>query len=99
MPLKKLPYRNLRTLISENLDSHEEEPSAVRLIKALRPAIKRGYLTKAEMESVCRWKSPRAIKLVQSNSPQAIRSATARALESPVERVKAEALTELTGVS
>lgn len=99
MPLKRLPYKNLKSLIAKNLYSHEEEVSTVKLIRELRPAKKRGYLTKKEMEIICRWKSPRAIRLIQSNGAQSIRAATTVALESKVERVKIEALTSLKGVS
>lgn len=99
MPLKRLPYKSLKSLLAKNLASHSEEPKTVNLIKELRPAARRGYLTKSELEAICRWKSPRAIKLVRSNPAQSIRTATRLALESPVERVKTEALMSLTGVS
>lgn len=69
------------------------------LTKQLRRAKVRGYLTKRELEAVCRWKSARAIRHIQSNSALEIREATRRALSTRSERDRLAALRELRGVS
>lgn len=73
--------------------------SAAALIRALRPARKRGYLTPSELERVCRWKSARAIKHIKSNPPSRVRSATRRALATRSEGKRLQELTNLSGVS
>jgi 8-oxoguanine DNA glycosylase-like protein len=65
----------------------------------MRRAKARGYLTRAEFEAACRWKSPRAIRRVRSNSPSSVRAATRRALAARSERTRLEELTALRGVS
>ncbi len=65
MPIKQLSYKTLETLIVENL-STEEWPDTVELITKLRPAKKRGWLTKDELIEICNWKSPRAIRHIKS---------------------------------
>jgi hypothetical protein len=69
------------------------------LIRALRPARRRGYLTRAEMEAVCRWKSARAIHHVRANTAAAVRAATRGALAARDETLRLAALTALKGVS
>lgn len=69
------------------------------LIVRLRPARKRGYLTKGELERVCRWKSPRTTGLVRANSPHHVRRATATVLATLDERERFDALLALHGVS
>jgi hypothetical protein len=76
-----------------------EDESTVKLTRDLRGARRRGHLTPAELEAVCRWKSPRAIHLVRSNDPAAVREATGRALQSRDEGRRVSALLELKGVS
>jgi hypothetical protein len=77
----------------------EEEQTTTALIHRLRAAKKRGYLTSSELESVCYWKSPRAIHYIRSNSPSAVRAATRLALTTKSERERLEALRQLRGVS
>src|SRR5437899_295085 len=91
MPLKRIPYAGLEPLISRHLSTGEEE-SAVALIRELRAARERGYLTRRELEAVCYWKSPRAIRYIQTNTSAQVRGATKRALGSRSERVRLEAL-------
>jgi hypothetical protein len=79
--------------------STEEDSKAATLIRELRQARGRGYLTRAELEKVCRWKSARAIRLIKKNSVTRIRTATRRALATQSERRRLEALTSLDGVS
>ena len=98
MALKKLPYRKVRVLLTRYL-STEEDAETVVLIRELRQARVRGYLTRNELEKVCRWKSARAIHLIKSNSIARIRTATRRALATKSERRRIEALMTLDGVS
>jgi hypothetical protein len=68
-------------------------------IERLVPEIRRrGYLTRVELVAICRWKSPRAIRRVESNSPARIRAATLAALAEADESARIEPLLELDGV-
>ena len=98
MALRHLPYSGVAPVVRHYLKEEEGEDTR-DLINALRPARKRGYLRKSELEKICRWKSIRAIRRVQSNSPTTIRRATARALATRSERNRLAALRELSGVS
>ena len=72
---------------------------AAELIRRLRVARKRGYVTPAELEAVCYWKSPRAIQYIRSNSPAQVGATTRSALATRSERRRLEALRQLKGVS
>jgi hypothetical protein len=96
--LKKLPFRNVSELLKQHL-STEEDANTATLIRELRPARARGYLTLEELEKVCRWKSARAIHLINRNSVAHVRTATRRALATRSERRRLEALRTLDGVS
>ena len=98
MALKKLPFRNVSVLLKHHL-STEEDVKTAALIRELRNARLRGYLTRAELKKVCRWKSPRAIRLIRHNSVARVRAATRRALATRSERLRLEALRTLDGVS
>lgn len=98
MALKKLPYYKASVFIKACL-STEEDAETVDLIRRLRPARARGYLTRGELEAVCFWKSARAIQHIRSNSSSQIRTATRRALATISERRRLEELTVLRGVS
>jgi hypothetical protein len=98
MALKKIPYGKASLLIDDYLSIEEDEPAA-QLIRQFRLAKKRGYLTRAELEAVCRWKSARAIHHIKSNSPSKVRNATRRAFATRSERRRLEELTSLRGVS
>ena len=97
MALKKLPYRQLRVLLTHYL-STEEDAKTATLIRELRQARVRGYLKRDELEKVCRWKSARAIRLIKSNSGARVRTATRRALATRSERRRLQALMTLNGV-
>lgn len=90
-------YPDLRTLLANEL-AKEEDESTVRLIRDLRGVRKRGWLTKGELLAICQWKSPRAIRLCQENSPSEIKKLSAQAFGTRSERVRFEALTKLRGV-
>jgi hypothetical protein len=97
MALKKLPYRKLAPLVRQYLSADDDDTLA--LVRELRPARVRGYLTPSDLEKVCRWKSPRALQYIKGNSTASVRGATKRALETRSERRRLEALLELRGVS
>jgi hypothetical protein len=90
-------YQDLRALLAAE-PMREESPETGRLVEELRGARRRGYLTKREFLTICRWKSPRAIALCERNSPGRIRRGTATAFAARSERVRFEALTALHGV-
>jgi hypothetical protein len=96
--LKKLPFRNVSVLLKQHL-STEEDVKTAALIRELRHARLRGYLTRKELEKVCRWKSARAIHLIKHNSVARVCAATRRALATRSERGRLEALRTLDGVS
>jgi hypothetical protein len=95
---RSLPHSSLEPLVHHRLIL-DEDPGTASLMKRLQVARRRGYLTKSEMEAVCRWKSSRALPLVRSNTPYRIRRATAAALSTRSERRRIEALLTLRGVS
>ena len=98
MSLRRPPYNRVAPLIKDYLSTKEWEDTAP-LIRQLRPARKRGHLTPSELVTICRWKSPRALQLIKSNSPFRVRNATRRALATRSERRRLEILIELNGVS
>lgn len=98
MPIKKLSFTNLESLIKNYLSNKEHVPTA-ELIKKLRPAKQRGWLNKDEMIDICYWKSPRAIWHIKSNSKSAIKKQTQLAFLSRSEETKIVELTKLKGVS
>ena len=98
MPLKKLPYKNLKTLIGIHL-STKEFPNTLELIKKLTQVKQRKYLKKSELILICKWKSPRTIRLIESNSASIIRNKTKEALKTKSEKVRLDLLVTLQGVS
>lgn len=69
------------------------------LIRKLKTARKRGYLTRNEFLEVCTWKSPRARKHYENNNEKQVRSITKEAFSIIHEKTKINRLTELKGVS
>lgn len=98
MPLKKIRYKNLDLLIKKNLSTLEDSDTE-ELIKNLQAAKARGWLLKSELKEVCYWKSPRAIRHIESNSRQKIKYHTSIAFSTRSEQEKIERLTSLNGVS
>ena len=98
MPLKKLPFEKVSVLLKDHL-STEEDAKTAALIRDLQQARVRGYLTRKELEKVCRWKSARAIHLIKHNSSARVRTATQLALATRNEQRRLEALRTLDGVS
>ncbi|MGH7375002.1 MAG: hypothetical protein ACREJY_12320 [Candidatus Rokuibacteriota bacterium] len=98
MPLKRVPYRSLRTLLRRELQA-EEHPATAALIRRLAHVKGAGRFTRAEFLAMCRWKSPRARRHYEANSAAAIRRASDAALAARSERERIEHLTALPGVS
>ena len=98
MPLKRLPFRNVSVLLKHHLSRQEDDKTAA-LIRELRQARMRGYLTREELKKVCRWKSARAVRLIKRNSVARVRTATRLALATRSERRRLESLRTLDGVS
>lgn len=98
MPVKPLPYASLEPLLRDHWVA-VEDPGTAELIERLRPARTRGYLTRGELERVCRWKSPRSIAFVLENTAPKIRRCTGAALRTVDERERLDALLHLRGVS
>jgi hypothetical protein len=97
MALDTLPYKKVASLVRDYLS--DDDADTIALIRELRPARARRYLTPPELEKICRWKSPRALQYIRSNSPARVRDATKRALATRSERRRLDALLELKGVS
>lgn len=98
MPLNDLPYNSLPSLISKNL-SKKEYPSTVDIKRQLSSIHTKKCLSKEDLILICRWKSPRALKLIKSNSTKKIERITKEAFKTRSERMKIELLTSLRGVS
>lgn len=98
MAIKKLPFKSLNQLLSKNLIT-EDDYKTTQLIKSLKSVKTRGYLTKTELQEICKWKSPRAIHHIKSNSPSVIKSITESAFATRSEESKIQLLTSLRGVS
>jgi hypothetical protein len=98
MALKNLPYKRLQHLIGVHL-STKESASTQQAIDELSHSKLRGYLTKAELVKVCRWKSARAIRQIQRNRAERIKKVTGEAFATRSERKKLTLLTSLHGVS
>ena len=93
-----MPYRQLQHLIDIHL-STKENPAIQDVMDKLSSVRKRGYLTKLQLITVCRWKSPRAMKHIQNNSERVINKITRAAFGTRSERKKLALLTTLNGVS
>ena len=98
MALKPLPHLDLELLVRDNLSLVEDEGTTA-LSRKLQLAKRRGYLTRGELETVCRWKSARAIRYIRANSHHRVRAATRAALATRSEAARLLALLELQGVS
>lgn len=97
MPLRRLTYRSLDALLARELIREEHEPTAA-LMRELRGARRRGSLTRAEFRAMCRWKSPRARLLWESNSAARVHAVSRAVLATRDERRRMELLTGLRGV-
>jgi len=99
MSVRRLPYRNLGSLLQAEVPKRRNEDEKDRkLFEELSHSYRRGYLTKPELVEICMWKSPRAIRRIKSNSEDMVRRATGEAFTTKFEKRKMEALMELRGV-
>ena len=98
MALKGIPRIDLEKLVRRHL-SIEESPETAGTLKLLAQAKTRGCLTRDELISVCRWKSPRAIRHVRRNRAAAVERTTRKAFASEDEAQKLTLLLALHGVS
>jgi len=92
-----MPYPDVANLLAKEL-TRDDTPDTLQLIQDLGLVRRRGYLTKREFLTICRWKSPRSIRHCEKNSPARIRRQSAIALASRSEQVRFEALTAIDGV-
>ncbi len=98
MPIKHVKYDNLRQLLQHERVT-DEDPTTADLIHRLRHVKREGEFSRAEFLEMCRWKSPRAIRHYERNSPGTIRRVSRAVLATRSERKRMEALTSLDGVS
>jgi len=96
--LKRLPRRTLERLVRTHLAPREDAEALLRY-KRFRAARRRGYLTRGEFVEACRWKSPRPIHHVRSNTHHSVRAATEAVLATRDEAERLAALRKLEGVS
>ena len=97
MAVRKPIYESLTGLLAHEL-VRDEEPETAKLMQSLRHVKHDKVLTKAQLLAICRWKSPRAIRLVESNHTADIERLTRAAFSSRSERKRIEYLTSLHGV-
>jgi hypothetical protein len=97
VPLRRLRYGSLETLLARELVREEHAPTAA-LIRALAPVRRRGSFTRAEFRRMCHWKSPRARLLWEQNSTARVRAVSRAVLATRDEQRRMELLTSLRGV-
>ena len=69
------------------------------LLLLRKQIINRGFLTKSEFESVCKWKSPRSAGYAKYNDDGYVEEITAFALNTNSQRARIEVLTNLDGAN
>ena len=90
----RIPYNKLKYWASR----YNYPISEDNLINKKSTIQKRGYLTKENLEEICKWKSPRSAGNMQSNSEEYINEITSLSFKSQDERTRIEVLTVLDGV-
>ncbi|HTI54948.1 MAG TPA: hypothetical protein VMC04_11985 [Verrucomicrobiae bacterium] len=98
MPLRRVPYRSLRTLLRRELITRED-PGTAALIRRLAHVKAAGRFTRGEFLAMCRWKSPRSCRHYERSSPATIRRVSAAALAARDEQERIAHLVALPGVS
>jgi len=91
-------HRGLAALLRRELVPAEDRSTAA-LIGELRHVKRAKQFSRAEFIKMCRWKSPRAIRHYERNTPAGVRRASREALRTRSERRRLEVLTGLAGVS
>ena len=97
MPLRRPRYASLAALLRREL-IEQEHPATAALVRDLAGVRARGAFTRGEFVRMCRWKSPRAQRLWQANSPARIGTVSRAVLATRSERQRMELLTGLRGV-
>jgi hypothetical protein len=98
--LKKIPYSTVTELLKHELPNHEgEDDGTAALFDSLRHVRKTKRMTRAEFLSICRWKSPRAVRHYSKNDEHTIQNAVQMALATRSERKRLNCLTRLKGVN
>jgi 8-oxoguanine DNA glycosylase-like protein len=90
-------YRSLRGLLAREL-ARADTGDTRRLVAELRAVRRRGYMTRNELLKACAWKSPRARRFYEKNSPAEVRRISRLAFSTDDERERFDALTSLHGV-
>jgi hypothetical protein len=98
VPLKRVPYRSLRTLLRRELITRED-PGTAALIRRLAHVKAAGRFTRGEFLAMCRWKSPRSCRHYERSSPATIRRVSTAALAARDEQERIAHLVALPGVS
>ncbi len=78
--------------------SRFSDPDDSAIVREIAGARRRGYLKKADLVALARWKTPRSRKRVAQNSEGFVNAVTATSLATPDERLRIEVLTLLAGV-
>jgi hypothetical protein len=97
VPLRRLHYATLDALLRGEL-VREEHPPTAALMRDLAGVRARGVFTAKEFRRMCRWKSPRARLLWETNSAARVRAVSRAVLATRSERRRMELLTSLRGV-
>ena len=94
-----MPKLRCRTIqLRELAQRYEYESNEVDLSDLKGDIDARGYLTKEDLRTVARWKSPRSAGHMEKNSDDYIQVISWIALKVRAERVRIEVLTLLDGV-
>jgi len=94
MPKLRCRAAQLRKLAQR----YEDGPEEANLLGLKAGIDARGYLTKSDLRTIVRWKSPRNVGHVEKNSEDYIQEISGIALTARAERTRIEALTLLDGV-
>ncbi len=76
----------------------EEDKGTIELFQHLKSIKKQGYLTKAQLIKILRWKSPRPLRYYEANTEENIKEITSVAFATKNESLKIHILTALVGV-
>lgn len=96
--LGRIPYASVGDLLQREL-VRCEEPATAALMETLGRARRRGWFSRAEFLTMCRWKSPRALRHCRLNSAETVRRVSGAVLRTRGERARLVLLTGLHGVS
>jgi hypothetical protein len=86
------------TQLGKLAQRYEYESAEVDLSDLKADIDARGYLTKTDLRTVARWKSPRSAGYMEKNSDDYIQEISGIALTARTERIRIEVLTLLDGV-